>query len=245
MITLSLSFWAFAAGAIFVAVELFQFMGPLTGEIVDKVVLLAPGAIMVVLAVFLFVIGMIGLCGACQEGNCLKGTFCIILFVIIVIEVGGVVCGIVFKDEVKQGLETSLKTALQKYEDDTPTAEAFDTLQHTLECCGVNAYTDWATTPWELTHLTFVPQSCCKKTVKSCTGSLLDQTMGHIYTKGCSPKLNDDIQHYLVIIIAVAVAFGLIQIIGLGCTCSLLCSKKREVPYQSLNAERESGGYRA
>ena len=65
---------ALSAGCMFVAIEFFRFMGPLKGEIVDKMVMLAPGGIMIVLTILLFVIGMIGLCGACQESKCLQGT---------------------------------------------------------------------------------------------------------------------------------------------------------------------------
>jgi hypothetical protein len=56
-------------------------------------------------------------------------------------------------------------------------------------------------------------------------------------SQGCHQKLYNNIQEYLVIIIIVAVVFGLVQIIGMVCTCALLCQKKREVPYQSLNTE--------
>jgi len=245
MIALSVIFWIFAAGCMFIAVELFVFMGPLKGEVVDKVVLLAPGSIMVVLSILLFIIGMIGLFGACKEGSCLKGTFCVVLMVIIGIEIAGVVCGIIYKDQVKDTLKKSMEKVFNGYKPGTPDADAVDTLQSTLQCCGVQDYKDWFHTAWGRAHIGFVPESCCKKTDTPgvCTGSVLDAALNLINTKGCNPTLYDDIHQYLIIIIAVAVVFALIQIVGLGCTCFLLCSKKREVPYQSLNTD--SGGYRA
>ncbi|XP_071795244.1 tetraspanin-36-like [Asterias amurensis] len=243
MIAVSLLFWALAAGCVFIAIELIRFIGPLTGSVVDKVVLLAPAGIMVVLTILLFVIGMTGLCGAFQESKCLHGMFCTLLVLIIGIEIAGVVCGIIYKDEVKTDLEDKLKAAINEYDANASITEAVDTLQITVECCGVKSYKDWPTTTWGKSHPLQVPMSCCKKTdgPGECTGFISHTE--NIYIEGCHVKLYEDIHQYLILIIVAALVFALLQVFVLGCACHLLCKKKREVPYQTLNSD--DTGYRA
>lgn len=246
LMLLGLVFWACAAGMIFLAVEIFDYIGPIS-SIYNNIYLAAPAGVLVGLSILLILVGLIGCLGACKESRCLQITFFTLLLVIVMMEITGAVLSIVYKDEVKDAIETGMSSAITKYNDEEKIQDGWDYMQKTFKCCGVDTYDDWFTTSWGKENVGYVPESCCKKSADGCSGkAILSADLDKIYQDGCHTVVYNDVKMYLAWIIAIAIIFVLVQMTGLICTCVRLWSKRKEQPYEVLgNKKPDTSGYRA
>ncbi|MGH0139666.1 UNVERIFIED_CONTAM: hypothetical protein FKN15_030306 [Acipenser sinensis] len=177
----------------------------------DKYTLL-PAVIILVVAVVMFIIGIIGCCATLRESRVGLGFFLVIILIIFAAEVAAFVLAIVYKGRIKSDVERSMNDVFQKYDGSNAESRAVDYLQQQVQCCGVNSYIDWNTTQWyNSTGNHSVPESCCKQGFTNCTGRM-DQTE-NIYTLGCESKLARILQDVLSYAMLVILGFAILKVI--------------------------------
>jgi len=242
MIILGILFWAAAAGLMFIGVRIFQTYDDF-GDITDSPYQLIPAAIVIGAAIFMFITGLIGCCGACKEHKCLLSTFFTLILLILLLQITAAILGVVYKDEIKGGIETGLETAVHNYTD-VKYQDTVDEIQEEFKCCGVHNYTDWEGVHWGANSTGKVPLSCCKKATKAnCTGSYVtEKDREYIYEKGCIDAVEDLFSSNLKYIAVFGAVLAIIMLMGMVFACVLICSRK-EVPY--MNLERSGDTYRA
>ncbi|XP_033125169.1 tetraspanin-36-like isoform X2 [Anneissia japonica] len=206
-----------------------------------------PGATIIVASVFMFILGIIACCAACKENKCLLACFFTILLLIVMMELTCGIVAIVYKGELNDAVSSGMKEAFSKYgtDDNGDITRSVDTIQETLQCCGVNNSTEWGTTQWGSDNPGQVPKSCCKTNANNCTGSSSDISKNKTNTEGCYSKVDEQLKANLKKIIGVSLGLLAFQIIGLIFSCVLFCNKKK-VAYTQLDDEGTvTHGYRA
>ncbi|XP_055296822.1 CD63 antigen-like [Sitodiplosis mosellana] len=166
------------------------------------IVLMAIGAIV-------FIIAFLGCCGAIKESSCMVLTFSLLLIVIIAFEIGIGAFGYVRQDDLNAALDKGFNQTLKDYKTNE---KAWDLVQTEMKCCGINTPDDFI----PVLNSTDLPRSCCLSLAKDkpCTKTDASKT-------GCKPALLKYLSSQSTILAGVAVAVGLIQIVGLGYACCL------------------------
>lgn len=223
-------FWAAAAGLIFLGSWVYHTYHHFS-ELTTANLTLIPAAIVIAVGVFLFIIGSLGCIAACKENKCILAIFFSLLLIVLTAEVVAGALGYVFRDDMKRAVDDGLRDAVNKYDyDGSVWQDQIDYLQKELHCCGIVNASDWNTAKkWNRTGE--VPNSCCRPHLKkTCSNA----TSGSdIYKEGCVSLLEDKFLKNLVYIAGVAIAFAVIQLLGMICSCILLC-RSREVRYEML-----------
>jgi len=203
---------------------------------------LIPAVIIIVVGVFFFFAGILGCCSMFNMNKCVLILFGFILFVLMTLLIVAAALTVVNRKEIEGSIHNDTSRMINNYtgiEGDAWT-DQIDYIQKNLKCCGVDDYKDWITTPWGIKNLLKVPGSCCNVTSTLCTGSepvvIPSQLIsGTIYTDGCYQKVSDTLNGNLRCIAIVVAILLSILLIGLICSCVLLCIKKREEqPYYAL-----------
>jgi CD63 antigen len=134
--------------------------------------------LLIILGAIVFVIAFFGCCGAIRESSCMLTTYAIILLVIFIIQVAlGVYVYLQIKDEndFKNILRKDLRVTFQEYPRNKQAKEAFDLLQTSAHCCGVDSYTEWNSN---------IPQSCCQYQQQQC-----NRSNPSLYRTGCTAEV--------------------------------------------------------
>lgn len=231
---LSVFFWIVSLGLIFIGGYIFYGYHHVE-KVADSVKILIPAAIIIAGGIFLFLLGIIGCIGAWKEQKCLLGLYFTILLIVLVTMLAGGILAWIRKDDVKKWVDDGLTEGLNKYGQDNATewTDEVDFVQEKLKCCGVHNYTDWNDTVWFEKEKRY-PDSCCEN--KNCSMTHPHPTNSTVlYQQGCLTKLEDELKSHLGIIIGVAAAFVVIQLLGMICSCVLICRRKSEVPYIGLS----------
>ncbi|XP_061922798.1 tetraspanin-7-like [Entelurus aequoreus] len=144
--------------------------------------------------------------------------------------------GLFYREDIAGGFRSGLQRAVAGYTEDEGRADALDSLQRTLECCGAEGWRDWLTSDWAFQHMTFLPtengtlgslpDSCCMRR-KGCRNRPLpaDDNEGvlaaGIHPHGCFRKVfslvNDNVFH----IAATVLGLAFTQIGGIALACLL------------------------
>ena len=176
-----------------------------------------------------FVIGLMGCCGAATDHRCLLVTYAGLLGVSLAVQI--VVIGIIVwqKDQAPAVVEELVLTKI-KYSQDYRTDDwkPIHAIQRELKCCGVNSYLDYV----EVNHS--IPISCCNSPLVTqqdyleCNRStvhphvITNVTM--IFSRGCSDAIRGVISGYAIFgytVIAVLVA---LQVFGFIFSCVIIRS---------------------
>ncbi|KAK7886113.1 hypothetical protein WMY93_025734 [Mugilogobius chulae] len=148
----------------------------------------------------------------------------------------GGLSGLFYREDIAGGFRSGLQLAVTSYTEDDGRADALDSLQRALECCGAEGWRDWFTSDWAIQHFVFpplenstsvsLPDSCCIKR-KGCKNRLLlsDDNEGvisaGIHPHGCFRKVfslvNDNVFHIAATVLGLAFA----QIGGIALACML------------------------
>nr|XP_054761383.1 tetraspanin-9-like [Lytechinus pictus] len=133
--------------------------------------------------------------------------FYFMVVVVICLEVSAIIiafAGLHMHDDMTSYVTASMKRGLFYYQDENHSEmkAAWDSLQQEVECCGVNAPTDWEITggfpPGE------VPGSCCNGPDGACTS---------YYMEGCQDYILMTLEDWLLLIGVVCIVFVIIQIL--------------------------------
>ncbi|XP_054724991.1 CD9 antigen-like [Uloborus diversus] len=247
VVIFNLIFWLAGIGVLAVSVWLYLDSSVYLGNTEDSYayfvaifVLMAAGAIM-------FLIGLLGCCGALQESPCMLGTFFIFLLVIFAAEITGGVWAWMYKDEVNKIIEIQVtKMVKDEYGASKSVENTIDAVQHDLHCCGAMQPSDWAHSRLNSKDKSAVevgiskslgfytlPATCCKsKNPDVCEihrkVKFAGQIFDGIYNEGCIPRLQRYFEENMVIMIGIGIGIGVIQMLGLVFSMALCCAIRSE-----------------
>ncbi|KAF0879998.1 CD53 protein, partial [Crocuta crocuta] len=102
-----------------------------------------PGNVLVIVGSIIMVVAFLGCMGSIKENKCLLMSFFILLLIILLAEVTLAILLFVYEQKLNKYVSESLTTSIQKYHSDNSTREMWDSIQSYLQCCGVNATSDW------------------------------------------------------------------------------------------------------
>jgi len=186
---------------------------------------------MMVVGGILFLVGMVGCCGACSGKSGLLNFYFAILLLAVLLEIVVLILGIVYKDEF---IEETIDAATKLFEEyksdytnlDGDVALGVNLAQFVFHCCGLVDGPSY----WKEGDQTRVPPGCCSDWngsdipasgyIESCSGD------GKPYNEGCTEKvtnLANDFGYVIIIIIVLVIVF---QILCLFAACY---SKKKEL----------------
>lgn len=202
---------------------------------------------LMVVGAIMFIMGLLGCCGACQESQCMLATF---FALVLVLFMGQVAIGVWvraneqrFTKVVTDSLTNSIKKDYGTNGTEDKETAAFDTIQSKLKCCGSVGPNDWkeshfngankigVTTPTSSEYN--VPKSCCKEpgcNTKLDSGVVVtpESAEAHeIYAEGCSKKILKLVEEYNIEIIGALLAILLIQVLAMILSMILCCTVRR------------------
>ncbi|CAL8242083.1 unnamed protein product [Merluccius merluccius] len=153
-------------------------------------------------------------------------------------------CGLFYRQDIAGGFRSGLQLAVARYGEDEGRADALDTLQRVLDCCGAEGWQDWLTSDWANRDAVFfggngttgnvgvvsLPDSCCARR-KGCRNRLLPPPLQEggvealaaagIHPHGCFRKVfsfvNDNVFHIAASVLGLAFT----QIGGIALACLL------------------------
>jgi len=209
----------------------------------------------IIVGTIVFVIGVLGCCGAVKENQHCLTAFSGILIVLLILQFVAVILAGVFHSKIIHTLATEMNHTMVTGYDQHGTVhrletEAWDFLQIEMKCCGVgdNGPSDWQYTQWyqyNATEGAVVPLSCCVQSAgkynfshpsaenaTACYLAASNHNMPvkerslYVNVKGCETSLNDWFMDSLGIFIGVTVAIIITQIIIVFLACILKSSIK-------------------
>ncbi|XP_030649263.1 tetraspanin-7-like [Chanos chanos] len=146
--------------------------------------------------------------------------------------------GLFYREDIAGGFRSGLQRAVLAYGEDEGRADALDSLQRALECCGAEGWRDWLSSDWASQDavsaaghpgnesVVSVPDSCCVRR-KGCRNRPLLVTSAEgvadagIHPHGCFQKVfsfvNDNVFH----IAATVLGLAFTQVAGIALACLL------------------------
>ncbi|TRY58901.1 hypothetical protein DNTS_003110 [Danionella cerebrum] len=143
--------------------------------------------------------------------------------------------GLFYREDIAEGFRSGLQRAVLDYAEDEGRADALDSLQRVLECCGAEGWRDWLISDWAMQDYVFLgnesssvslPDSCCVKR-KGCRNRPFPANidvnieLAGIHSQGCFRKVfslvNDNVFHIAATVLGLAFA----QVGGIALACLL------------------------
>ncbi|XP_069696296.1 CD9 antigen-like isoform X2 [Periplaneta americana] len=185
--------------------------------------------------VVMFLVGIIGCCGAFRESPCMLVLFCCFLMVVIVAEIVAVVWVYNNRARIEHYVRDNVKSTVQQhYGVVDSSTKAFDSIQQGLQCCGANGPKDWAGSRYNmrdrgafdlavtsLIQVYKIPPSCCRVGVNEevCKAALNvgigAQILNVIYSDGCIDKVIEALKNHMNILLGIGIGIGVIECLGL------------------------------
>lgn len=188
---------------------------------------------MMIIGGVLFVVGLIGCCGAVTGKAAVLNIYFVIVLIVVILEIVIIILGVVKKDDFVKSTETYTNELFAKYKevyvDNNGSMDDDETLavnagMNIFECCGLTggpAY--WGTSDGK------VPPGCCSGWEgKNIVDALVacDGEDEEIYQTGCITKVKDLADEFGTVIIIVTVVVIVFEIICLAAACY---SKKNDM----------------
>ncbi|XP_041362438.1 tetraspanin-5-like [Gigantopelta aegis] len=205
--------------------DMFANIGKLTNISLD------PALLFILCGGVMFIIGFTGCVGSLRENTCLLLFFMVAVGLIFFLELLLGILGFVYKNWVKDQIESQVTNMIVQYREDADLQNLVDWVQQDwLDCCGIQSYNDWefnmyfnCTSPG--VEACGVPFSCCKDTGsaiinRQCgfdmmkTTHEIDRTT-KIKVIGCMPAGEKWLETNLIPVAGVAVGVALLQILGI------------------------------
>lgn len=234
LVFLNLIFWAAAGILCYIGAYVFITYDDYD-HFFEDVYTLIPAVVIIAVGALLFIIGLIGCCATIRESRCGLALFVFILLLVFVTEVAVVVLGYIYRARVEEEVNKSIQKVYEEYNGtntDAP-SRAIDYVQRQLQCCGIHNYSDWRNTTWfKESKNNSVPASCCRPGTSACTGSLARPE--DLYQEGCEALVVKKLKEIMMYVIGAASTFALIQMLGMLCSCMVLCRRTRDPAYELL-----------
>uniref|UniRef100_UPI0037E7358E tetraspanin-7-like n=1 Tax=Semicossyphus pulcher TaxID=241346 RepID=UPI0037E7358E len=180
--------------------------------------------------------GFLGCLGVAANLPCVLRAYGFFQLAALVAGLAAGLSGLFYREDIAGGFRSGLQRAVAGYTEDEGRADALDSLQRALECCGAEGWRDWLTSDWAIQHMTFLPNengssvslpdSCCARR-KGCKNRPLlsdyveEVEAAGIHPHGCFRKVfslvNDNVFH----IAATVLGLAFTQIGGIALACLL------------------------
>ncbi|XP_021934850.1 CD63 antigen-like isoform X2 [Zootermopsis nevadensis] len=171
---------------------------------------------LIVVGSIVFVVAFYGCCGAIRESHCMVITFAVFLLVILIAEIAIGIVAFVNRDGWDNAVNDSLSKIFSQYDTNGTIAEDINDLQRTLECCGLEGPGSWeGRTP--------IPVGCCVTAEGRCE---VYSDSNQVFQDGCEKKLKEFIDGIGLLLGALAIAVGVVEITGVVFALCLASSIK-------------------
>ncbi|XP_015905099.1 CD63 antigen [Parasteatoda tepidariorum] len=145
----------------------------------------------------MFVVAFLGCCGALRYNHFMVMAFAVLVFIIMIIEVGGAAAAYYYKGQVEDFLRKNMNTSLAQQR--SQSVKIWDMVQYRFKCCGIDGPEDYVKLNLK------IPDSCCKSN-KDCSEAES--------WKGCFSQMLELTKGNITIIGGVAIGIAAIELIG-------------------------------
>uniref|UniRef100_A0A3Q2C9J5 Tetraspanin n=1 Tax=Cyprinodon variegatus TaxID=28743 RepID=A0A3Q2C9J5_CYPVA len=115
--------------------------------------------------------GFLGCLGVAANLPCVLRAYGFFQLATLVAGLAAGLSGLFYREDIAGGFRSGLQRAVAGYTEDEGRADALDSLQRALECCGAEGWRDWLTSDWNGIH----PHGCFRKVF-----SLVNDNVFHI-----------------------------------------------------------------
>ncbi|KAI5620703.1 tetraspanin-7 [Silurus asotus] len=190
--------------------------------------------------------GFLGCLGVAANLPCLLRVFGLFQLAVLMGGLAAGLSGLFYREDIAGGFRSGLQRAVEGYGEDDGRANALDSLQRALECCGAESWHDWYLSEWALhdalsltsssgngTYYVSVPDSCCIRR-KGCHNRPLPEggnagiESAGIHPHGCFKKVFSFVNSNVFHIAASVLALAFTQVAGI----TLACLLANRLPYQ-------------
>ncbi|RNA31726.1 tetraspanin-3-like [Brachionus plicatilis] len=253
---ITLVYWLLSASLAYIGINMLLTFEKY-GDLISYIYSIIPAFIILGMALVIFLIGIIGICGLFSENKCLLATFFFLLSTLLSLQISALVLMLIYRDHVNRYVRSLFDELLDSYghKQMSSLSQNFDFIQHKLECCGQFNYTDWKDTWWyenSRSRVGSVPQSCCVnyamnsaderggyvKRVGGSAASALPNycraespeptPVDNYYPNGCYAKLRSLVNDQFVYISGVCLGLLVVQFVGIFSTCILMFIRRSD-----------------
>ncbi|XP_053329742.1 tetraspanin-6 [Spea bombifrons] len=172
-------------------------------------ILIGTGAVIVLL-------GSFGCFATCRGSPWMLKMYAMFLSVIFLVELIAAFVGLLFRHEIKNSFESGYMNALKEYNSTGDAkSQAVDTIQRTLQCCGVKSYTDWGNTSFYKAN--GIPMSCCSLPGKCTEEDMKDlvKAKDKVFSHGCISLVTTVMESRMGIVAGTSFGISCFQLIGM------------------------------
>jgi hypothetical protein len=194
------------------------------------------GVLSIVSGIIAILVALLGIIGAIALSRILIGLYAVIIVIFIVLELVSGILGFVFRDNLESTVTDNAEEAIRGYQNSTTDRRIIDRIQDEFECCGWNNYTDWEEYD--------IPSSCdCDNDDDDrddgdddgSAGGCINVDGRLVYKDGCQDGVVSFLETYQLVLGAIGIVFGLIQIAVLVISIVLcLCIHKAREEYTTV-----------
>ncbi|XP_063287957.1 tetraspanin-6 [Pelobates fuscus] len=178
-------------------------------------VLIGTGAVIILLGTF-------GCFATCRGSTWMLKLYAMFLSLIFLVELIAAIVGLVFRHEIKNSFEHGYQQALQQYNSTGDArSQAVDTIQRTLQCCGVKSYINWGETPYYKAH--GIPMSCCRLPGNCTEADMKDlvKAKDKVFPQGCIALVTTVMESRMGIVAGISFGIACFQLVGMFLSCCL------------------------
>lgn len=194
--------------------------------------LLSPPVLLTALGAIIFSVSFFGCCGAIKESHVLTRVFTLLLGAIFFCELLAMLAAYHMRDQMLHSIERRMEAGMRNFFRGgyKGVSETWNVVQHELECCGTQSYTDWINTTFSAREN--VPDSCCLSDVVGCGLGILNlgrhQASMKVHTRGCLEVLGYQLSENSSAIGGLTFIVALIQFVGMALSFCLANSIRKE-----------------
>lgn len=174
--------------------------------------------VLLICGIIITCVSFLGFLGALKENRCLLLTFFLLLFFLMLVELTAACMLLMYegkiadviKDELHKGLKDAKGSTQTTAVNSSVAMSEWDVLQTTLDCCGVNNYTDWGETK---------PASCC---VDKC-----DTQKPKYRQKGCLEMMKTLFEDNFLTTGISVIVLCIVEVLGMCFAMTLFCHISR------------------
>ncbi|XP_072347981.1 tetraspanin-5-like [Scyliorhinus torazame] len=241
LFSLNIIFWITGAGLLAITFWAWNEKGVLNIRSITELNGFDPVWVVLIVGVLTFVLGFTGCIGALRENICLLKFFSIIIGTIFTLELAAGILAFVFKDWVKEHVESFFRDNISEYRKDIDLQNLVDAVQKYMQCCGAAGSDDWNNNAYFNCSLENasrercgVPFSCCLPDpaqnvvntqcgydIRSKTKDKLKDSLV-IYTKGCVEAFEDWLPKNIYIVAGAFLVIAFLQMFSIYLARSLI-----------------------
>uniref|UniRef100_H2XJX9 Tetraspanin n=1 Tax=Ciona intestinalis TaxID=7719 RepID=H2XJX9_CIOIN len=170
----------------------------------------------------IFLLGVLGCCGALTESKCLLLMFFFVVLGVFVAEITAGIMAFIYYPKVTAYMDVSLKERYGNMKEHRITTDNWDTLQTVWKCCGINGPEDWQYSNWliEAADATLDLEKCLQwnpNTPDIFVEYLYNEVGACCNHGGCAKKSGV----YFWILGCLVIGILVIEVFGLIITCCL------------------------